>query len=342
VGTLVLALRLVLAGVFAVAGVSKLRDQEGSGQALEEFGVPSRFTRLGAVLLPMAEIAVAVALLFPPSARWGALGAAALLVGFGIAIGNAMAHGRAPDCHCFGQVHSEPAGWRTLARNAVLLAMAATVAAFGPGPGIHTWLTDRNVLELAALAAVLVAAIPAVRRMRKWRRQRERRRTKTRMLEHLEGVYSPSGLPVGSPAPDFALRSVSGGQESLEGLCSRGLPVLLVFVHPGCGPCRQLLPQLAEWHARIASRLTIAVLSEGSAEANAALLDGYVVDDVLLQERGNVYQAYDLRHGTPSAVIVDTDRTIGSVSVGGVTAIEELIRLTLRRSGRSAAASLLT
>ena len=132
VDTLALALSLLLAGVFAVAGVAKLRDAEGSRQALEDFGVPARFSRVGGVLLPLIEIAVAIALMVPATARWAALAAAALLAAFMVAIANAMRQGRAPDCHCFGQLHSEPAGRSTLVRNAVLLAMAGIVAAFGP------------------------------------------------------------------------------------------------------------------------------------------------------------------------------------------------------------------
>jgi uncharacterized membrane protein YphA (DoxX/SURF4 family) len=39
VDTLVLALRVVLVVVFATAGIAKLRDREGSIQALKGFGV---------------------------------------------------------------------------------------------------------------------------------------------------------------------------------------------------------------------------------------------------------------------------------------------------------------
>jgi hypothetical protein len=42
-----------------------------------------------------------------------------------------MARGEAPDCHCFGQLHSESAGWRTLARNGLLAAIAGFVVLAG-------------------------------------------------------------------------------------------------------------------------------------------------------------------------------------------------------------------
>ena len=46
---------------------------------------------------------------------------------FSVAIALSLARGRAPECHCFGQLHSAPAGPMTLARNAVLAALAVFV-----------------------------------------------------------------------------------------------------------------------------------------------------------------------------------------------------------------------
>src|SRR6266852_7436324 len=122
--------RLLLAVVFVVAGLAKLGDRAGSRQALIGFGVPARLVTPLTVLLPLAELAVAVALIPTASAWWGALGALALLVLFITAIGYNLARGRTPDCHCFGQLHSAPAGWSTLLRNVVLAAIAGFVVVF--------------------------------------------------------------------------------------------------------------------------------------------------------------------------------------------------------------------
>jgi hypothetical protein len=107
---------------------------------------------------------------------------------------------------------------------------------------------------------------------------------------------------------------------------------VLVFVQPGCDSCRGLLPRLVEWRQRLASQLTIVLISDGSADANRELLDGHAADGVLLQDRAEVYHAFELRQGVPAAVVVDPDRTIGSVAVSGNLAIESLIRITLQRS----------
>jgi uncharacterized membrane protein YphA (DoxX/SURF4 family) len=121
--------RMLLSAVFLVAGIAKLADLAGSRQALRDFGVPAALADLLGVLLPLAELAVAVALLLPITAWWGAVGALALLLMFVIGIGFNLARGRQPDCHCFGQLHSAPAGWPTLIRNLVL---AAVATAAGP------------------------------------------------------------------------------------------------------------------------------------------------------------------------------------------------------------------
>jgi hypothetical protein len=54
------------------------------------------------VLVPLAELAVAVALLPAATARWAAVGALVLLTVFTMGVVNALLRGREPDCHCFG------------------------------------------------------------------------------------------------------------------------------------------------------------------------------------------------------------------------------------------------
>src|SRR5215831_1017894 len=145
-----LTARLLLAAVFLVAGIAKLADLAGSRQALRDFGVPARLAMPFGLLLPLAELAVAVALLLPATAWWGALGALALLLLFVVGIAFNLARGRHPECHCFGQLHSAPAGWPTLIRNLVLAAVAGVVVAFGrsmPGPGVLDWLAPLSVSQ---------------------------------------------------------------------------------------------------------------------------------------------------------------------------------------------------
>ena len=142
--------RLGLAAVFIVAGVTKLTDRSGTRQALADFDVPARLIDSFVWLLPLAELAVAMALMFPTTARWGAVGGLALLGLFVVGLTRVLRRGEAPACHCFGQLHSEPASWSTVARNLVLAIPAAYVALAGPGPSLSSWVAaprDRPVVD---------------------------------------------------------------------------------------------------------------------------------------------------------------------------------------------------
>src|SRR5205085_4039775 len=151
--------RLLLAVVFVVAGLAKLADLAGSRQALRDFGVPALLAAPFGLLLPLAELAVAIALIPTVSAWWGALGALILLLLFVAGISYNLARGRQPECHCFGQLHSAPAGWPTLVRNLVLAAIAGFVVGLGrvnAGPSVVSWL---GVLTLAQRIELLVGII---------------------------------------------------------------------------------------------------------------------------------------------------------------------------------------
>src|SRR5919107_3648484 len=150
--------RLLLAAVFMVAGAAKLADREGSRRALADFGVPTTLAVPLGVLLPLAELAVAAALIPASTAWWGAAGALVLLLLFVAAIAANLARGRKAECHCFGQLHSEPAGWKTLARNGVLAAVAGFVVWWGydgAGPSAVGWLAGLSGAQIAGLVVGL-------------------------------------------------------------------------------------------------------------------------------------------------------------------------------------------
>ncbi len=156
-----LVARLLLAAIFIVAGGAKLADLPGSRRAVAGFGVPERFAPTLGLLLPLAELAIGVALIPAATARWGALATLVLLIAFIAAIGCNLAQGRTPDCHCFGQIHSAPAGWPTIARNGVLAAGAAFILGAGwgdPGPSAVGWLTDLSGIESILLAGGVLRA----------------------------------------------------------------------------------------------------------------------------------------------------------------------------------------
>lgn len=324
--TIVLGLRVALAAVFMTAGVGKLLDLEGSRRALNDFGVPERATRAGSVLLPAAEIAAAIALIFRPSARWGAVGALLLLTIFIVGIGRALARGEEPDCHCFGQIHSAPAGRPTLARNALLAAFAAIVVAYGSGPAVDTWVGARSAAELVAIG-LGICALGAAAYALTLRNEIGQLKSNLAIAQARAATARP-GLPVGFDAPAFELPSLRGETITLADLQESGQPLLLVFVSPTCPPCAALMPRIQQWQQTLSARLKIVLISSGTAEQNVELQE-LELDNVLLQAKMEVADSYGVDR-TPSAMFVSSRGKIASAVGEAADGIEPLVRLALR------------
>ena len=340
-----LVTRLLLALVFAVAGVAKLTDREGSRQAIVDFGLPSSLAAPLGLLLPLAELAVAATLLPASTAWWGALGALALLSVFLVGITVNLARGRKPECRCFGQLHSAPAGWKTLARNGALAAMAGFVLwegyDGGAGPSAIAWLGALTTAQLLGLlGGVLVLALL----VGQWGFLVHLLRQNGRLLVRLEAVeatlaqggggVAPStngtpihpaeGLPVGSPAPEFGLSGLHGETLTLDALRSSGKTVMALFTDPNCGPCNAMLPEVGSWQEEHPQKLTLALISRGAVEENKTKASEHGLSSVLLQKDWEVSESYEVR-GTPSAVLIAPDGRVASPVAGGAEGIRRLL-----------------
>jgi peroxiredoxin len=315
---LVLA-RLCLAVVFAVAGVAKFLDRPGSRDALVDFGVPDGLAGTLSVVLPVAEIVTAVAMGFASSARWGAILGLVLLAAFVGGLTRALRKGETPDCHCFGQVHSEPASWVTVARNVALAVPAGLVAVGGPGPSLVAWVDGHSAEALWLIATSTLAALATASSAVLWRANRRLRST--------QAPSAPRPVRVGARAPRFTLPSFAGQPVKLQDLLT-DRPSVLTFVAPACGPCRALLPAIARWQDSLADRLTFPVVSAGDADAAGAIARDHGLAEVLSDVDSAVSRAYGVP-GTPCAVLVAPDGSVKSAPAAGQLAIEALVRLAL-------------
>lgn len=320
---LLLSLRCILAAVFAVAGIGKLLDLEGSRRALEEFGVPRRAARVAGIALPAAELAVAIALLILPTARWGAAGALLLLLVFAAGVARSMSRGQTPDCHCFGQFHSEPAGRTTLIRNAAFAVGAAVVVVAGAGVSLTGGLGSLHGAAIALVGVSVLAVLLAFAVVELWS---ERRRL-TREREALPAANAlASGLRRGTRAPDFDLVPIRGTARSLTDLTERLRPTMLVFVSPTCSHCLDLLTALGRWQGTLADRLTLAAIFSGEREAVERLCEEHELSLAMAQGEGmDAFREYRLR-ATPSAVPIGANGVIAGAPAEGVPAIEAMIR----------------
>ena len=139
-----------------------------------------------------------------------------------------------------------------------------------------------------------------------------------------EVTRPPEGLPVGSQTPGFTLSGLHGETLTLDSLRVSGKPVMLLFSDANCGPCNALLPEIGRWQAEHVAKLTIALVSRGDPGDNRTKASEHGLTSVLLQQDWEVSQAYQV-DGTPSAVLVSPDGTIGSPVAGGAEAIRDLV-----------------
>jgi uncharacterized membrane protein YphA (DoxX/SURF4 family) len=125
--------RLVLGGIFLVAGALKVPDPAAAVRAVRAYRLlPEPVVAPVAFGLPVLEIAVGVALLLGVFLRSAAIAAAVLLVVFLVGVGSAWARGLQIDCGCFGNGGQVAAGDTAypseVLRDIALLALALALA----------------------------------------------------------------------------------------------------------------------------------------------------------------------------------------------------------------------
>ena len=336
--TLWLLARLVLAAVFAVAAVGKLLDLPGSVKATRGFGVPDKLARPVGLALPFLELLAAALLLPVGTALAGALLASALLIAFLAGMVNSLRRGEAPDCHCFGAFHSEPIGRGTIVRNGVLLALALVIVTGGgtPGHSLFGWLGDESgaVQALAVLLALVIMAVAVLG----WLVVHLLGQN-GRLLLRLDEVASqraaapaPAAAQQAAairPAPAFSATGLIGERITLDTLRAPGLPVMLIFSDPKCGPCQALQPDIVTWQREHKDKLTVAVVTRGSLDAVRAKIGESGLTQVIIEQDRAISNLYDA-NGTPSAVLIDRQGRLASKVSAGVPAIRELLTTALK------------
>lgn len=336
-----LLIRLILAAIFALAGIGKFLDLDGSEKAVKDFGVPENLAKPFSVLLPAAEILIAILLLPTATAWFGAILGFFLLLTFIGAMLYQMARGNAPDCHCFGQIHSEPVGKKSLIRNAIIALFAFFLVLRGSenqGAGIFDSpdnLREGNFMTIIlslATVGLLAAAVYFLKIISEQQTQIMRRieilelasRDGGREIER-ENLSNPNdGLPIGAPAPDFALPDTNGRNVSFENLLARTKPLLFFFVSPTCNPCAALLPEIETWRNEFKDEVNFVFISSGKAVDNLEKFAGENLTRILLQKNKEVSAMFGAQW-TPTALLVNSDGTIGSYIAAGDKAIRELI-----------------
>ena len=334
-GIVLVLIRVILFAVFALAGMGKLLDLQGARKAVRDFGVPEDLAGVFAYGLPAVEIGLALCFLFVEASWIGAVGGFLLLAAFVGGMLWQIGKGNAPDCHCFGQIHSEPVGKKSLIRNIIFAVLAGVLVvrgSEGQGPAFADG--NSNVMQTVLILIVAAICVAIVFYLKKVFKQQTQILRRLEILELVsregvpverEGVADPGdSLPIGSPFPDFSLANLSGRTVSLENLLGRAKPLLFFFVSPTCSPCAALLPEIKSWQEELGSKVELVLVSSGTAAANAQKFGGEFSGDILLQKDNEVSDAVRARW-TPTAILVRSDGSIASHVAAGDTAIRALV-----------------
>ncbi len=328
--------RLVLAGTFVVSAAAKLRDHAGARQAVADFGMPAALVGPTAALLAPVELTSAVLLL---TTGWGVTAGAVLALGmlaaFTVGIAVNLTRGNRVECHCFGQLSTEPLSWSSVVRNVALMAVAGVVLAGGTVQG-WPWQVVADAFDgLAATeawlwSAVVVLAVALV--VLGWVFLTMLRRYGQALLrvEELEAGHSghthgqaQEFVPWQAPGVDGV--DASGRTVPLASQLHDDRATLVVFVAPHCEACGELVDDLTQWQAD-ADGPTVVVLSPGERDAIA----GKFGDVQVLAHDGEVTETWRVEY-TPGALVVNGDGLVVSPPAYGAEDVRRLHRVA---SGR--------
>ena len=142
------------------------------------------------------------------------------------------------------------------------------------------------------------------------------------------------GLSPGERAPDFALPDLDGREIALSGF--RGLPLLLVFGSPSCGPCKTLIPDLQAFAAEKRDQLRVLFLSRGEVEdARTFAREQDVRVPVAVHPDEALAEKYKVRV-TPFAFVIDGE---GVVRAKGLANNRAHLDMLLRQSANGGSPS---
>jgi peroxiredoxin len=123
-----------------------------------------------------------------------------------------------------------------------------------------------------------------------------------------------TGLPIGTEAPDFALRDLEGNVHRRQDYL--GKPFVVAFFSTSCGYCLEMSPQLGE----LDEGYPLVLVTHGELDANKRLAEehGWKCDALIEpKDAWDVMIAYQAM-GTPAGYLVDEEGRIASpVALGG-------------------------
>jgi len=314
--------------MFAIAGVGKIAAPRQTRRSLLQFGIPARFGVLVGIVLPACEVLVALGFTRPNTVHLAATAALALLCVFTAAISANLWQGRRPECACFGGIHPSRIGRWSIARNVLLAAASSIVLASAPDrvfpplgqPGRLTPASGAVWSIFLGLGLGAIALL-AFRRVRQ-----DRTTTGLRGKRPVFRSIRPTGLPVGTRAPQFTVPSLDGGVVTLESLIWSGSSALLVFASSACSQCAGVLPAVVGLQESRPERVNVVVIFSGDPEAARRMAAASAIA-IAAADKGALAEAFRLT-GVPAAVLIGPGGLIASKTASGAQAVTNLVAQT--------------
>ena len=299
--------------VLALSGLLKARNSQASRDAFVSLRLPSSLTDSPApTLLPWAELLLALGILVLPG--WPGVGATVtalvLFCCYLLVIGRALRFDEPVTCGCFGKLGLGTVSRVTLARNLLLVLLAAlAVQQAWPGESLITQLGDLSTRDWGWLGGAVVVGVLAG------------------LVVHGNGSQEqPAEAPVDEdgeylrqPIPFGQLRQPGGQLVSLRVMAEQQA-VLLVFVNLTCGTCLRVLHALPDFARENPEVSTRAVFQQSAAIDESGLDVGV---PFLVDPDGSVAQVFAV--GSPGAVLLGSDGLLAGGPIRGELEVLEFL-----------------
>jgi len=129
------------------------------------------------------------------------------------------------------------------------------------------------------------------------------------------------GLPVGTPAPDFALQTLEGAERTLADY--KGKPFVLAFFSDTCGYCKTMAPVIGQIDKK---GRQLVLISHGDKESHEQMAaENKWHSDVLIEPEYDLMSAY-MAMGTPAGYLIDDQGRIASPIALGADPVLDLLK----------------
>jgi hypothetical protein len=157
------------------------------------------------------------------------------------------------------------------------------------------------------------------------------------VVSGMPGTVKRTGLRVGSPVPEFDAETLQGQRISSATLS--GVKRLILFAHPGCAPCEQVVPLVLEEADQGRLPPTV-VVSAGSAEDHPAAWTEPAERSgrarLIVQERNAIAKRFETFITPHLFVIGADDRVLAQGIAGQLQEVRALIKKSQRHERRPA------